>query len=176
MEQSNVRWRKRAWAEGELWAVGVDDGPRVHRIRAGDALRPHYRLKPLRARGERCQGGERWLCRCIASVAGQGDAGSWSVLGTASFWGSLVLNARKKKKKPKPTITWNNCKTRVPKSTTRSFLEAPAGAASLLCSSASCPGRQGGGLDVSPSAPLSSLLDPPSCPGKGRHLPVLGSA
>ena len=104
-------------------------------------------------------------------VAGQGDAGSWSVLGTASFWGSLRVNARKKK-----TITWNNCRTRVLKSTTRSFLEAPAGAASLHCSSASCPERQGGGFDMSPLALLSSFLDPPSCPGKGRHLPVLGSA
>lgn len=113
------------------------------------------------------------LCRCITSVAGKGDAGSWSVLGTASFWGSLRVNARKKRK---PTITWNNCRTRVLKSTTRSFLEAPTGAVSLHCSAASCPGRQGGGLDVSPLALLSSFLDPPSCPGKGRRFPVLGSA
>lgn len=117
--------------------------------------------------------GSRRLCWCIASVAGQGNAGSWSVLGTASFWGSLRVNAREKNHK---TITWNKCRTRVLKSTTRSFLEVPAGAASLHCSSASCPGRQGGGLDASPLAPRSSFLDPPSCPGKGRHLPVLGSA
>lgn len=71
------------------------------------------------------------FCWFFVSAAGQGHAGSQSVLGTASVWGSLQVNAGNKN-----TMPWNSHRTYVLKSTTGSFLEAPAGAINLHCASA----------------------------------------
>lgn len=77
-----VTWcRNRAWAGAScrLW------GGWVHQIHAGDALHP------FPAEGSAGSG-------CASPlVAGQGNASSWSVLGTASFWGSIRENARERK-------------------------------------------------------------------------------